>query len=180
MAASCITLCPDDDADEACLLGRSNVGKSTLINALARHTIAHTSKQPGATRTLNFYDFGVLRLVDCPGYGYAKISQQLRTALGDLISTYLTTRPNLRVVIHLVAANVVTADDQWVSAFVRAQTAARYLVAVNKIDRLSKNQLVTLKQQVASYLKVDPAQVFCVSAKHKTGLSSLYQATKQT
>lgn len=169
---------PADDADEVCFVGRSNAGKSTLLNALAGADVARASKRPGATRALNFYDLGPFRAVDCPGYGYARVSKAERSLLGDLIGAYLADRPNLRAVVHVVSADVLTDDDRWVSSFARSQGPQKYLVAVNKADALPKNALRALPQKAAAYLRVGADQVFCVSAKHRAGISALYAAVK--
>lgn len=89
---------PEDNLPEIALAGRSNVGKSSLINSLLkRKNLARTSSQPGKTQTLNFYivneDF---YLVDVPGYGYAKVSRTQRQKFGEMIQDYLETRANLR------------------------------------------------------------------------------------
>ena len=88
---------PKDNLPEIALAGRSNVGKSSLINTLLkRKNLARTSSQPGKTQTLNFYIVNEeFYLVDVPGYGYAKVSQKQREAFGEMIQDYLETRPNL-------------------------------------------------------------------------------------
>lgn len=85
---------PKDDLPEFALAGRSNVGKSSLINTIVnRRKLARTSQQPGKTQTLNFYKVNnELYLVDVPGYGYAKVSKKQRAAFGEMIQDYLETR----------------------------------------------------------------------------------------
>ena len=95
---------PESDRPEIAFAGRSNVGKSSLLNALTnRKDLARTSHTPGRTQQLNFFDLGgKLYLVDMPGYGYAKVSKKQRKEWTDLIFDYLRGRPNLRSVYILV------------------------------------------------------------------------------
>lgn len=95
---------PKDNLPEIALAGRSNVGKSSLINSLLnRKNLARTSAQPGKTQTLNFYIINdEFYLVDVPGYGYARVSQKQRQAFGEMIQDYLETRANLKGIIILV------------------------------------------------------------------------------
>ena len=105
---------PKEKLPEIALAGRSNVGKSSLINTLLkRKNLARTSSQPGKTQTLNFYIVNEeFYLVDVPGYGYAKVSQKQREAFGEMIQDYLETRPNLKGLIILVdARHEPTKDD---------------------------------------------------------------------
>ena len=95
---------PTGDQPEIALVGRSNVGKSSLTNVLInRKNFAHTSSQPGKTQTLNFYHVEeALYFVDVPGYGYAKVSKKQREQFGKMIEAYLSTRNQLKGVIELV------------------------------------------------------------------------------
>ena len=97
---------PKTNIPEIALVGRSNVGKSSLTNVLInRRNFAHTSSQPGKTQTLNFYDVeDKVYFVDVPGYGYAKVSKKERERFGKMIEQYLTQREQLRGVIQLVDA----------------------------------------------------------------------------
>ena len=105
---------PKDNLPEIALAGRSNVGKSSLINTLLkRKNLARTSSQPGKTQTLNFYLVNdEFYLVDVPGYGYAKVSQKRRQEFGEMIQDYLETRPNLKGLIILIdSRHEPTKDD---------------------------------------------------------------------
>ncbi|HXE30470.1 MAG TPA: ribosome biogenesis GTP-binding protein YihA/YsxC [Terriglobales bacterium] len=134
---------PADEVPEAALLGRSNVGKSSLLNVLAgQHQLARTSRTPGRTRLLNLFDVngGRVRLVDCPGYGYAKVARSEREGWGELIEPYLAQRPNLRLALLLVDA---TLPAQPPDLDLHAWLALRpypTLVVATKCDRLSGNQ----------------------------------------
>ena len=129
---------------EIALAGRSNVGKSSAINALvSRRRLARTSKTPGRTQTINFYDLGErARLVDLPGYGYARVPRQLRDSWRDLVGGYLSARRTLVGLIVLVDARHpnTPADAQlfaWLAPLVRAERL-RLAVLLTKSDKLSR------------------------------------------
>ncbi len=133
---------PKDNLPEIALAGRSNVGKSSLINTLLkRKNLARTSSQAGKTQTLNFYlvndDF---YLVDVPGYGYAKVSQKRRQEFGEMIQDYLETRPNLKGLIILIdSRHEPTKDD--ISMYEYAQYLnIPILVVCTKMDKIKKSQ----------------------------------------
>lgn len=135
---------PKGEFPEIALAGRSNVGKSSLINKMVnRKALARTSSTPGKTRTINFYSINddSLYLVDLPGYGYAKVSKDEKVKWGRIIEEYLYERENLRLVILLVdSRHEPTSDDvlmfQWIKA-----SKKRVVVVATKTDKLTKNQL---------------------------------------
>ncbi len=134
---------PDESLPEIALVGRSNVGKSSLINCLAnRKNMARTSSTPGKTATINFYEIaGRYRLVDLPGYGYAKVSKQEKEKWGDMIEGYLSSRGNLVQVIQLVdARHKPTADDKMMFDWIKSYNYEPLVVAT-KTDKLKKSQL---------------------------------------
>ena len=134
---------PDESLPEIALVGRSNVGKSSLINCLAnRKNIARTSSTPGKTATINFYEIaGKYRIVDLPGYGYAKVSKQEKEKWGDMIEGYLSNRQSLVQVIQLVdARHKPTADDKMMFDWIKSYNYEPLVVAT-KIDKLKKSQL---------------------------------------
>lgn len=134
---------PKDDLPEIALSGRSNVGKSSLINTLLnRKNLARTSSQPGKTQTLNFYLVNdEFYLVDVPGYGYARVSQKKRQEFGEMIQDYLETRPNLKGLVILIdSRHEPTKDD------IAMYNYAQYLnlpilVVCTKIDKIKKSQV---------------------------------------
>ncbi len=134
---------PDESLPEIALVGRSNVGKSSLINCLAnRKNIARTSSTPGKTATINFYEIaGKYRIVDLPGYGYAKVSKQEKEKWGDMIEGYLSNRQSLVQVIQLVdARHKPTADDKMMFDWIKSYNYEPLVVAT-KIDKLKKSQI---------------------------------------
>src|SRR5687768_6004986 len=142
---------PPPGPPEIAFAGRSNVGKSSAINALAgRKRLAFTSKTPGRTQTINFYELGETdepsaRLVDLPGYGYARAPQALREQWKGLVSAYLDSRPSLAgVVVIMDARHPLTALDQQLLAWLGG---TRKLCLLSKADKLSRaEQSATLKK----------------------------------
>jgi len=140
---------------EIAFAGRSNVGKSSAINALAgRRRLARTSKTPGRTQTINFYDLGSeARLVDLPGYGYARVSRSLRAQWGELVGAYLRSRAVLAgVVVLMDARHPMTPLDvqllDWLAG-------ARKLVLLSKADKLTKAEQKATLQRVSSLVEGD-------------------------
>lgn len=175
---------PKTDYPEIALVGRSNVGKSSLTNVLInRRNFAHTSSQPGKTQTLNFYDVeDRLYFVDVPGYGYAKVSKKERERFGQMIEQYLTQREQLRGVIQLVdARHVPTADDvsmyEWLD-FYHIPT----LVVGTKCDKVKSNVWNRQESQIRKRLGMAPdASLILFSATTKHGKDQVWQwIEKQT
>lgn len=133
---------PKDNLPEIALAGRSNAGKSSLINTLLkRKNLARTSSQPGKTQTLNFYLVNdEFYLVDVPGYGYAKVSQKRRQEFGEMIQDYLETRPNLKGLVILIdSRHEPTKDD--IAMYEYAQYLnIPILVVCTKMDKIKKSQ----------------------------------------
>ncbi|AFS40722.1 MAG: ribosome biogenesis GTP-binding protein YihA/YsxC [Leuconostoc gelidum] len=133
---------PTDGKPEIALVGRSNVGKSSLTNTLIqRKNFARTSSQPGKTQTLNFYNVeDKLYFVDVPGYGYAKVSKKQREEFGHMIEEYITSRKQLRGVVSLVDARHEPSDDdvsmyEWLHYY-----NIPILIVATKSDKISKSK----------------------------------------
>lgn len=170
---------PKDNLPEFALSGRSNVGKSSLINAvLNRKNIARTSSSPGKTQTLNFYFINdQFYFVDVPGYGYAKVSKKQREQFGVIIETYLTTRENLRGMILLVdSRHEPTADD--VTMFEYAQYIGKpILVVATKIDKIKPSQYNKVEKQIRSKIDLNAENVsfLTFSAEKKYHIDEFWQ-----
>lgn len=171
---------PDKGLPEIVLSGRSNVGKSSLINTLLqRKNLAHTSSQPGKTQTLNFYQVNhELYLVDVPGYGYAKVSKQQREAFGKMIETYLTTRRELKGAIILCdGRHLPTEDDKMMFEFLTYYNVPLTVVAT-KMDKLSANrrqsQLVKIRQSF-NLTSDDKIPVLAFSSLTNLGREEVWQ-----
>ncbi|WP_338233114.1 ribosome biogenesis GTP-binding protein YihA/YsxC [Companilactobacillus muriivasis] len=161
---------PDEGYPEIALLGRSNVGKSSLINTLInRKSFARTSSTPGKTQTLNFYNIeDQLYLVDVPGYGFAKVSKKQREEFGVMIEEYLTTRSPLRGVVILVDGRHAPSDDD-ISMY---QFVSYYhiptLIVATKMDKVKGNQWNKTVSQVKKAMGVnqtDSLQLFSAATK---------------
>ncbi len=139
---------PAADTPEIAFLGRSNVGKSSVINSLLGAKIAKTSSTPGRTRTINFYDIrwpgrprADVRFVDLPGYGYAKLPREVTAEWPKFIEPYLEHRPNLMLAIVLVDSKVPPqASDKQLIAWLNSRQRP-LLVVATKSDRISGNAL---------------------------------------
>lgn len=132
---------PPSDLPEVCFAGRSNVGKSSLINrVLGRKAIARVSSRPGKTVTVNFYRLDGLRLVDLPGYGYARVSFAERTRWSELMEGYFQSGRAIRRVFQLVdMRHAPSASDLDMLDFLR-QTGIPYTVVLTKCDKLNKSE----------------------------------------
>lgn len=152
---------PPCDLPEIALVGRSNVGKSSLINCLAnRKNLARTSSTPGKTATINFYEIGGrFRLVDLPGYGYAKVSRQEKEKWAGMIENYLAKRENLVQVIQLVdARHKPTADDKTMFDWICSYNYEPFVVAT-KLDKLKKSQIEANLTAIYEELKLTEESV---------------------
>ena len=145
---------PPGNLPEIAFVGRSNVGKSSLINSLLnRRDLAKVSRTPGKTRTVNFFlistsdpDLSQFHLVDLPGYGFAKVSKSIRAQWAPLIESYLTDRPSLLGVVLLVESRLVTDQDRQTVAWLRS-IGRNPLVVATKADKLKPSERVrTLRQ----------------------------------
>ena len=174
---------PADNLPEIALSGRSNVGKSSLINTLLnRKNLARTSAQPGKTQTLNFYlvnhDF---YLVDVPGYGYAKVSQKKRERFGTMIQDYLETRANLQGLIILVDARHEPTKNDVAMYNYALYLNIPILVVCTKIDKVKKSQqnqvLAILKQKLD--LNHDNVDVVTFSSVQKLHVQEVWQWIEQ-
>ena len=160
--------------------GRSNVGKSSLINVLlgrTRSKIAHVSQTPGKTRTLNFFDVnGDFFLVDLPGYGYAKVPESVRDSWRRLMEWYLGESGMVAGVVHLVdARHPPTRDDRQMVAYL-ASLRLPTLVALTKMDKLKRSQRRPALERAREALEVEAEQLVPFSAKTGEGRGELLAA----
>lgn len=174
---------PEDGHPEIAFLGRSNVGKSSLINKLIqRKAMARTSGVPGKTQTLNFYDLDSrLFFVDVPGYGYAKVSKTARAKFAAMIETYLTTRQPLRGVVLLVdSRHEPTADDISMYQYLKYYQL-RTLVMATKIDKTPKSKRLHVSKQIKQRLDLNQTDdVILFSATTGEGYEAVWSWLEQT
>ena len=165
----------DDAQAEVAFVGRSNVGKSSLVNALCgRRLLAKISKTPGKTRTINVFSIRYGKwIVDLPGYGFAAVPIKEKNSWKHMIEFYLSSRPSLKVIFVLVDAHVgATALDRQMLAWLKS-VGISYRVIVNKIDRIAQARLIEQRQSLALDLEVMPERILWVSAKKGTGIKEL-------
>ncbi|EGC82818.1 ribosome biogenesis GTP-binding protein YihA/YsxC [Anaerococcus prevotii] len=161
---------PSEDLVELAFVGRSNVGKSSFINSfLGRKNLAKTSSKPGKTRTINFYRINNnFRLVDLPGYGYAKVSKKEKAKWDKLINEYLYERDNLREVFLLVdIRHEPTAQDKQMYDWIIESGFTGFVIAT-KFDKIKKGQIQKHINQIKKKLNIeDEGLIFAYSSETK-------------
>jgi GTP-binding protein len=184
-AATEVAHFPAPSLPEVAFLGRSNVGKSSVINTLVNAKLARTSSTPGRTRSINFFEVRwpgkphpEVIFADLPGYGYAKLSREISQEWPTFIEPYLNDRPTLALCLALVDVNVPPqASDRQLLDFLSV-SGHPFLLIATKSDRLSNNQLGNaLKQLAAAY---PAAEVIPFSAKTGVGRNELWNRIRQS
>lgn len=169
---------PEDNMKEIAFAGRSNVGKSSLLNLLTgRKKLAKVSGNPGKTRTINFYRINdSFRIVDLPGYGYAKVSKSISENWGSMMETYFRSRQGLIKVVQLVdIRHAPSKQDVQMYEFLRHYGLDGIVVAT-KADKVSKNEMQKCIRQIRTTLKLSPEdKVIPVSSLKKTGYEKLLE-----
>ncbi|HIJ82103.1 MAG TPA: YihA family ribosome biogenesis GTP-binding protein [Desulfuromonadales bacterium] len=167
---------PPAGLPEVAFVGRSNVGKSSLINVLAgRKGLVRTSSTPGRTQLINFFDInGILTLVDLPGYGYAKAPPELRKQWGPMIEAYLASRESLKAVVLILDIRREPSDGdlqmlRWLETY-----SIRPIFVITKCDKLSKNEQARQKSVIASIIKRDKSLLLPFSALSKEGRDGIW------
>ncbi len=172
---------PEPIMAEIAFAGRSNVGKSSLVNALTgRSTLARTSNTPGRTQQLNFFNLAdVLFLVDMPGYGYAKVSKDVRENWDSLIFQYLQGRPNLKTVLILIDSRHGFKETDIHLMGMLDKAAVNYRIVLTKVDKASKKDMAAMEKQILDVLGKHPAAypfIYQTSAEKNIGLEDLRAA----
>lgn len=173
---------PDDHPPlplpEVAFVGRSNVGKSSLLNTLCRNRrLARISRTPGKTQTINYFDVGgTCYFVDLPGYGYAAVPEGVRRSWGPMIESYLERSPQLAGVVSLVdGRHDPTALDRRMIAWLAAR-GIRTLVALTKADKVPRGRRRARLAEAAETLGVDPDQVVWFSSHTGEGRDAIFSA----
>ena len=180
ISATALEACPASSLPEFAFIGRSNVGKSSLINMLAaKKELAHTSSKPGKTQLINFFKINqAWHLVDLPGYGYAKLSKSKQQAFNRDISAYLTERTNLKHIFLLVDSQIEPQGGDLSFAEWLQQCGLSYSIIFTKTDRSSEIQVANHAQRFVEELEawaLQPTEIFYCSAKTKKGRGLLLQ-----
>jgi GTP-binding protein len=162
---------PAPDRPEIALVGRSNAGKSSFINALTGQRIAKVSQTPGKTRLLNFFDVGkLLYLVDMPGYGFATGNRREVEGWREMIETYLTQRETLRGVVLIMDIRRTWSEDEAQLQSWFAQAGLRWTLVLNKADKLSRSAAASARLRLERELR---APVWALSSAKKTGFDDM-------
>lgn len=173
---------PEDQLPEIAMAGRSNVGKSSLINMLInRKNLARTSSTPGKTQTINFYDIDSLfRFVDLPGYGYARVSKSSKEAWGKIMETYLGGRPNLLEVILLVdIRHKPTAQDKQMYEWIK-KYGFNGIVIATKLDKLKNSEVNKAIKTIRTELQMEKEDVLIpISSSNRRGKYEVWELFNQ-
>lgn len=169
---------PDTAYAEVAFAGKSNVGKSSLINALMnRKALARTSAQPGKTQTINFYNINdAMYLVDLPGYGYAKASEEVKAKWGKMIENYLHTSKQLKAVFLLIdIRHDPSANDRMMYEWMVYQGFAPIIIAT-KLDKIKRSQIQKNVKAIREGLNVQPGTtIIPFSAETKQGRDEIWK-----
>lgn len=169
---------PLSELPEIAFVGRSNVGKSSLINTLVnRKRLAKTSSTPGRTQLINFFDINKqICFVDLPGYGYAKVPKSVKKEWGPMIETYLSTRKTLKGVVVIMDIRRVPRQEEmnlinWLNHFSIAS-----ILVLTKQDKLSKSQQIKQQHSIAQAFAKNKKDLILYSAKSRQGRDILWDA----
>ena len=169
---------PENTLPEIAFAGKSNVGKSSLINALMnRKALARTSSQPGKTQTINFYNVNEsMYLVDLPGYGYANANVEIKAKWGQMIENYLHTSKRLKAVFLLIdIRHEPSENDQLMYEWMEHQGYAPIIIAT-KSDKLKRGQVIRHVQMIREVLQMEPESIVIpFSAETKQGREEIWE-----
>lgn len=169
---------PDNPYPEVAFAGKSNVGKSSLINALMnRKSLARTSSQPGKTQTINFYNINDdLYFVDLPGYGYAKASEEVKAQWGKMIENYLHTSKQLKAIFLLIdIRHDPSANDRMMYEWMVYQGFQPIIIAT-KLDKIKRSQVPKQLKAIREGLQVQPDTLMIpFSAETKQGREEIWE-----
>jgi len=169
---------PPAGLPEIAFAGRSNVGKSSLINTLVnRKHLVKTSSTPGRTQLLNFFDInGNMSFVDLPGYGYARAPVSVRKKWGPMIETYLSTRPTLKGVVLIMDIRRSPRQEEFDLMHWLTSYSIISIPVLAKADKLSKTKQLKQQSTIAKDLNMDPNDLILFSAKSRQGKEVVWTA----
>lgn len=164
-----------ENISEVIFCGRSNVGKSSTINALcSRKNLARTSKTPGRTRTVNVYSVSAGRwIIDLPGYGFARVSPQEKNLWRKMVENCIAARKTDKTVYIIVDAFVGPTVLDYDMAYWLKDKGIRFKIVANKCDKIPDADMDAVENKVAQYFGTDKKDVFALSARRKKGIERL-------
>ena len=166
---------------EVVIVGRSNVGKSSLINALSNNKkLAHVSKKPGKTRSLNFFNVGdSFIFVDVPGYGFAKVSKNQKVLFSNMIDEYLSERKELKLAIQLLDIRRKPNQDDlgMINYFKHYNIPILYIIT--KSDKTNQKETSKGLKEITRFLNISKKDLIITSAEHKKGIEELKNSIKE-
>ena len=174
---------PDNDLPEIAFAGKSNVGKSSLINGLLnRKSLARTSAQPGKTQTINFYNVNKnLYFVDLPGYGYAKLSVEIRAKWGKMIERYLHGSPQLKKVFLLIDIRHVPSENDCMMYDWIVDNGYEPVIICTKLDKIKRSQVQKNLKLIREKLDLVPGTTMIpFSAQTKQGRDEIWNLIEET
>ena len=174
---------PDNDLPEIAFAGKSNVGKSSLINGLLnRKSLARTSAQPGKTQTINFYNVNKnLYFVDLPGYGYAKVSVEIRAKWGKMIERYLHGSPQLKKVFLLIDIRHVPSENDCMMYDWIVDNGYEPVIICTKLDKIKRSQVQKNLKLIREKLDLVPVTTMIpFSAQTKQGRDEIWNLIEET
>ncbi len=166
---------PPNDITEIAFAGRSNVGKSSLLNKLFnRKSLARVSSVPGKTITINFYNVDGYKFVDLPGYGYAKLSKSERDRFGELMEAYFQSERNIKLVVQLVDMRHKPSQDDFGMIEFMKQMNIPFIVVCTKADKLKVKEFKKREQEIKEELSmVDSDLIIPFSSQNGLGLDKI-------
>ena len=173
---------PKNKLPQIVLAGKSNVGKSSFVNALInRKALARTSSAPGKTRQINFYNMDEkFYFVDLPGYGYSQMSKAEQKKVGDSIETYLRNSKNINLVILLVdIRHDPTANDKMMMDYIKS-TGHRYIVVTSKADKIAKTKVQSYVDKIAEILDIESDLIFAFSSETKFNREVVWEVIEES
>ena len=176
--AASISACPDSDKPEVVLSGKSNVGKSSLLNALGDNKkLARVSQSPGKTRQVVYFEVdGKFYIADLPGYGYAKAPKQEKEKFSKLVDQYFASGRPISLILHLLDIRHLPSKEDMGMISYMLSNAMPFFIVFTKCDKLSRSQMLTNARDILKYLQIGDIPSFCVSADKKAGLDDLREA----
>ena len=171
-----------DERPDVVFSGRSNVGKSSLINRLSnRKSLARVSSKPGKTATINFFDAGTFNLVDLPGYGYAKVSKSEKLRWAELVEGYFAAGRNIALVVQIIdMRHKPTADDRNMIRFLY-DSGVPFIVVMTKADKLNKSEYAAQTETIGGIMaEFEGVKLYPFSALSGTGAAEIEAAIMES